>query len=354
MCVCSQVKVNWRVPSTGVWDKPRLPPDLVFELGLVVAALRGSTKKLNCMAQGVPILADLLVGGWAQGCWPGRPEAPGVCAGPSVGRARGWYEWLRGQGPRAGVVLLLYWAGFWGSWLRSPRLLEAGTSQLVGIQVPACLAVGLRWSWGWSPHTGEWSSVLGPLLNHWWVEPGPGVSGSRAWGAQNWCHPTGGCSCDLRPLLQGPGSPGVGVTHWWTSCGAPGVPELIAAHCWVLDPLVGGARSLGSHLIDIGYPRTGASWLMGGSKPCADRLEGGFQRTRTSSGVLVVQWAPQSGCWQVSPSFLLPLQEALPDLQVCLTQVPFRLLLLPWLSEHQRFRVHPFNWVCFLYPLTLP
>ena len=83
------------------------------------------------------------------------------------------------------------------------------------------------------------------------MEPGPGVSGSRAWGAQNWCH--------LRPLLQGPGSPGVGVTHWWTSCGAPGVPELIAAHWWVLDPLVGGARSLGSHLIDIGYPRTGAN-----------------------------------------------------------------------------------------------
>ena len=40
---------------------------------------------------------------------------------------------------------------------------------------------------------------------------------------------------------------------------------------------------------------------------------------------------------------LLPLQEALPDLQVHLTQVPFKGLLLPRVSEHQGFRVHPFN-----------
>lgn len=207
------------------------------------------------MAQGVPVLADLLVGGaGTQGCWPGRPKGPGVSAGPLVGRARFWYEWLRAQGPRAGVVLLLYWAGFWGRWLRSPGLLEAGTSQLLGDPGPRLSGSGVE-------------VVLRLIPTHWGVrqclraiaEPLVGGASSRAfwqrtWGSQNWCQPTGGWSCVLGPLLQGPGSPGVGVSHWWTSCGAPGVPELIPAHWWVLDPLVGGARSLGSPLIDMGIP----------------------------------------------------------------------------------------------------
>ena len=144
------------------------------------------------MAQGVPVLADLLVGGWAQGCWPGRPEAPGVCAGPSVGRARGWYEWLRGQGPRAGVVLLLYWAGFWGSWLRSPRLLEAGTSQLVGDPGPSLSGSGVE-------------VVLGLIPTHWGMRQclrtvaEPLVGGARSRGFWQ----------------QGLGCPELVSPHWW-------------------------------------------------------------------------------------------------------------------------------------------
>ena len=112
----------------------------------------------------------------------------------------------------------------------SPRLLEAGTSQLVGDPGPSLSGSRVEVVLGLIPTHWGMRQCLRTVAEHWWVEPGPGVSGSRAWGAQNWCHPTGGCSCHLRPLLQGPGSPGVGVTHWWTSCGAPGVPELIAAH----------------------------------------------------------------------------------------------------------------------------
>ena len=44
---------------------------------------------------------------------------------------------------------------------------------------------------------------------------------------------------------------------------------------------------------------------------------------------------------RVSSSGLLPLWKALQDQQVCLTQTPFKLLLLPWVSEHVRFCVHP-------------
>lgn len=133
-------------------------------------------------------------------------------------------------------------------------MLEAGTSQLVGDPGPSLSGSGVE-------------VVLRLIPTHWGVrqclraiaEPLVGGASSRAfwqrtWGSQNWCQPTGGWSCVLGPLLQGPGSPGVGVSHWWTSCGAPGVPELIPAHWWVLDPLVGGARSLGSPLIDMGIP----------------------------------------------------------------------------------------------------
>ena len=42
---------------------------------------------------------------------------------------------------------------------------------------------------------------------------------------------------------------------------------------------------------------------------------------------------------RVSSSCLLPLQKALQDQQVGLTQTPFKWLLLPWLPEHVRFCV---------------
>ena len=64
-----------------------------------------------------------------------------------------------------------------------------------------------------------------------------------------------------------------------------------------------------------------------------------------STSVHVVEQAPQmapaSVCvLRVSASCLLPLQEALQDQSVRLTQVSFKLLLLPWVPEHVRFCVH--------------
>ena len=46
-------------------------------------------------------------------------------------------------------------------------------------------------------------------------------------------------------------------------------------------------------------------------------------------------------CPSVSFSCLLPLQEAVQDQQVSLAQAPFKLLLLPWVSDCVRFSVHP-------------
>ena len=44
---------------------------------------------------------------------------------------------------------------------------------------------------------------------------------------------------------------------------------------------------------------------------------------------------------RVNCSYLLPLLETLQNQQVCLTQAPLKLLLLPWVLEHVRFCVHP-------------
>ena len=55
---------------------------------------------------------------------------------------------------------------------------------------------------------------------------------------------------------------------------------------------------------------------------------------------------------RVSPSCLLPLQEALQDQQVHLTQALFKCLLLPLISEHVKFCVHHLR-VEFLFPTIL-
>ena len=52
------------------------------------------------------------------------------------------------------------------------------------------------------------------------------------------------------------------------------------------------------------------------------------------------------------PDCLLPLREVLQDLQVGLTQAPFKLLLLPWIPEHVRFCVGPLR-VESLFPAAL-
>ena len=54
----------------------------------------------------------------------------------------------------------------------------------------------------------------------------------------------------------------------------------------------------------------------------------------------------------MSPHCLLPLQEALQDQSVSLTQVSFKLLLLLWGPEHVKFCVHPLG-VEFLFPTDL-
>ena len=58
---------------------------------------------------------------------------------------------------------------------------------------------------------------------------------------------------------------------------------------------------------------------------------------------------------RVSSSYLLPLQEALQDHQVALTQAPFKSLLLPWVLEWVRFCVSLLSEVSISHsPLAFP
>ena len=75
----------------------------------------------------------------------------------------------------------------------------------------------------------------------------------------------------------------------------------------------------------------------------------------TRARALLVGWPPWNGCIYVpTVSFgcLLPLQEALQDLQVGLIQAPFQWLLLPCILERVRFCVCPLR-VESLFPITL-
>ena len=79
-----------------------------------------------------------------------------------------------------------------------------------------------------------------------------------------------------------------------------------------------------------------------------------------SSCVITVEWAPQNGCCQClhsqgGLSCLLPLQGSLQDLQVGVTQDPFKLLLLHWDSECVRRCACPFRAdLSFLQPSCSP
>ena len=65
--------------------------------------------------------------------------------------------------------------------------------------------------------------------------------------------------------------------------------------------------------------------------------------------VHMVEQAPKSGCHQclcprvISSCLPVSLWETLQDQQVGLTQVPFNLLLLPWVLEQVRFCMCPFR-----------
>ena len=85
---------------------------------------------------------------------------------------------------------------------------------------------------------------------------------------------------------------------------------------------------------------------MGQSQPLINSRKD-YKMTLASIGVLRVEWAPPNGCHQqvlgnwVSPTCLPPLQEVLQDQHLDLIQIPFKLLLLPWVLEHVRFCVCP-------------
>lgn len=79
----------------------------------------------------------------------------------------------------------------------------------------------------------------------------------------------------------------------------------------------------------------------------------------SSAGVFLVEWAPPEcllpgsvypGSVPVAPSS--PLQEVLQDKQASLNQVPFKLILLPWVSECVKFSVHPLREEA-LFPIPL-
>ena len=88
-------------------------------------------------------------------------------------------------------------------------------------------------------------------------------------------------------------------------------------------------------------------WPLGSSS----KLDGRFQKSKivvADSSVLVVeQWLQPAPGSPVSPTYYLPLWEALWDQQMVLTQAPSKLLLLPWALECWRF-CH-FNYIAFAY-----
>ena len=84
----------------------------------------------------------------------------------------------------------------------------------------------------------------------------------------------------------------------------------------------------------------------------------------TSINIHVVEGAPKNGCYQwicpqgeplLNPTPSLHLQEAPQDKQVGLAQAPIKLLLLPWVLEHERFCAHHLSEVAFPHsPVGLP
>lgn len=116
-----------------------------------------------------------VAGPWA-GCLPGPPCAelaghwlvhlshqvagcltsgePRVYAGRVTGRARPWGLTAGSGDARAGIVVLLYGTGSWGSWLRDPVSLRDGVGLKVGSSGPSswvgsvCRLQGCSFPWG--------------------------------------------------------------------------------------------------------------------------------------------------------------------------------------------------------------
>ena len=91
--------------------------------------------------------------------------------------------------------------------------------------------------------------------------------------------------------------------------------------------------------------------------PGTHKLEGEFQNGTCQlhyphGGMSSPKWLLLASLSRMSPSYLLPLWEALQDQQVGLTQGPFKLLLLPWALKCVRFCVYPLT-VESLFPTAL-
>ena len=83
-------------------------------------------------------------------------------------------------------------------------------------------------------------------------------------------------------------------------------------------------------------------YILIGLGPKTKKLEGNSNMVFASVSVHLGERVSNHGCHQclvskTSCSCLLPLPEALQDQQLCLTQAPFKLLLLPQVTDYVRF-----------------
>ena len=111
------------------------------------------------------------------------------------------------------------------------------------------------------------------------------------------------------------------------------VPEFVSAH-WCAGLVPGPSGGQSQILVWRGWVPVLISW----SEVCKMML------ARTSVQMVeqtLRRSCHQCLCLQGEFQLLLLLWEALQDQQVCLTQDPFKLFLLPCLPEHVRFCVHP-------------
>ena len=161
--------------------------------------------------------------------------------------------------------------------------------------------------------------------------------------------------------------PLVGGAEFWPSGGQGCVQGRLRAQ-EVFRHLVCPDRAVfpPNYLLALRCLRSGTytgSWVGPGLKP--DELEGGSHTMVLARiSIHVVEGAPKNGCRQcicphgeplLNPPPSLHLQEAPQDEQVGLTQAPIKLLLFPWVLEHERICAHHLSEVSFPHsPVGLP
>lgn len=137
---------------------------------------------------------------------------------------------------------------------------------------------------------------------------------------------------------------GLVLSQWWVDQVLQQLPAVPRRLRDVASSLMSRAESQKDWLLSPGESQDWCQLASGWVSPCTDRLEGRLLNVTSSSSVFMVEGVPPNGCCQVcvpmgSPSFLLHLQEALSDQQVGLTQVPYELLHMHWVSECVRFPI---------------